>query len=407
VAVDEITIKSLEDFLAAISGRNDFYTRDIVFRGQSDASWEVKSTAYRRLEKYDPEWREYSKDMIPDKLLEYSETLMARARRYRGGEFDEHICDLPLLAKLRHRGAATILIDFTRSAMTALWFACQDDKTDGKVFCLRFNPITSTPLKITHKNEREDLSKLFKCLEGILEDGEIGIRTPWKIATWEPPLDNRILKQDSFFIFNREGGLAESRCKEIIVDRGSKADILKQLKELHNLSEVDILPDFYGFAQNNNSNKPYGPQTAPEIFAVAERYRRKNNKDKDDYKSAIKFYSQAIKLDERFIPAYIGRGDMKSALELYDEAIVDFEKAIELADVMDLNTSGDHEFQLGYKSSAYFGLSSVNEKQGLYGDAQRYRVKARKLEYQMWGVPDDYQSGPDISEFIDIDDESA
>ena len=36
--------------------------------------------------------------------------------------------ELELLADLRHHGSANCLIDFTRSALSALWFACEQTK---------------------------------------------------------------------------------------------------------------------------------------------------------------------------------------------------------------------------------------------------------------------------------------
>ena len=48
--------------------------------------------------------------------------------------------DLELLAELQYFGAATCLIDFTRSALVALWFACQQGsqrEANGKVFAVR------------------------------------------------------------------------------------------------------------------------------------------------------------------------------------------------------------------------------------------------------------------------------
>jgi len=405
MAKNEKTIRSLSGFLKAISELNSFHARDMIFRGQSDAKWELQSTAYRRLEKYDGNWWQYSDDQVASKLLEYSEALMERARRYGGREFPESIPDLRLLAKLRHHNAATILIDFTKSATTALWFACQKNKDeDGKVFCLDINSFALEPLKITHENEGEDLSELLEQLEGELIEGEFTYRAPDKIATWEPSLDNRVLKQDSFFIFNREGKLDDRNLKEIIVKRDSKGKILKQLEQSHNLSEITILPDFYGFAQNNDFEKPYGPQTAEEVFEVAEKYHRRNDTDKDDYRKVEKLYSKVIELDKGFIPAYLGRGDVKNDLDRCDEAIADFEEALKLIDAMDLSAFGSYESHLHYKSSAYQGLGLAKSKLGLNQDADYYFGAMDAIDNVLWNRDDYPDSEQDASEYIDEDD---
>ena len=60
----------------------------------------------------------------------------ARIRRF-DVEDGRKISDLQLLAKLQHFGAATGLLDFTWSALVALWFATQSPSgllCDGKLF---------------------------------------------------------------------------------------------------------------------------------------------------------------------------------------------------------------------------------------------------------------------------------
>ena len=52
----------------------------------------------------------------------------------------QQLSDLEILAELQHFGAATCLIDFSRSALVALWFACQHSskgEANGKVYAVR------------------------------------------------------------------------------------------------------------------------------------------------------------------------------------------------------------------------------------------------------------------------------
>jgi len=375
--VKEITIESLEHFLSEISDFNEFEVCDMVFRGQSDANWEVESTAYRRL-----------KNMNDDNLLKYNQELIERARRYRGGEFEEDLDDLPLLAKLQHHGAATVLIDFTRSAMIALWFACQkirdedgkEVKKAGKVFCLDVNPTNGRFRQITRKNEKQELSKLFDWLEKV--DNEITVWGARKTATFTPPLDNRVLQQDSQFIFNTEGRLNDDEFQKIfIIPWDNKPEILQQLKDLHNLSEETIFPDFYGFAQNNNFREHYGPQTATEIFEVALKYYLIN-----DYKRAVELFGRAIGRKPNFIRAFLCRGNANIDLKLYHDAIADFHVAIDLTDMMEVRLPDE---DLHYRYSAYAGLVLANQGLGLDDEVEKYTAKADELMYKLSGDEDE------------------
>jgi len=325
---NEITIKSLEEFLAAIS---NLECSDIVYRGQSNADWEVDSTAYRRLETPDS-----------DDLLEYSKHLIKRARRYRGREFEESIGDLHLLAKLRHYGAATLLIDFTRTAITALWFACQNDKTDGKVFCLDvsetddFNEIS--------RDDEEDLLHTLKT------SGD-------ELKKWEPPLDNRVLKQDSFFIFNAEGKVEDYLFAKIItIDKDSKMEILEQLQKSHNLSDETIFPDFYGFAQSNNFLQPFGPQTAEDIFEVARMHFSRN-----DYVKVIKLCTKVIRREPGNAGAYYRRGLTRYQLNLYEAALADFDST--------LRRDPDFTLAYFYRGNTKFTLKRYEEAIADYDEA--------------------------------------
>jgi len=293
----------LEKFLAKI---RELKGREIVYRGQSDADWKVESTAYRRLK--------INNNQTPYELLKYSQERIAKVRPDALRAFGGPIFDLRIIAKLQHHGAATMFIDFTKSALTALWFACherENEDKDGKVFCLDIGD-TNRFSEIKHEDEKKDLSDILECLSG-------------KIAKYEPPRDDRVLKQDSFFIFNAEGKLEDREFGKLIITikQEDKGEILEQLKKSHNLSEETVFPDFYGFAQNNDFRKPYYMQTAEELHEVALSHHRQGN-----YEKAIALYGDVIERDPDFVPAYNNRGDAKAMLRRYEEAIADFDEAI-------------------------------------------------------------------------------
>jgi len=266
MADDKVKITSLEGFLEAIdefkSGgiSADAMGLDMIYRGQSQAGWEVTSTSYRERKTAN------NGTLISDNLLKYNQDLVAEARRYRGREFEGFISDLHILAKLRHYGAATMLMDFTESAITALWFACQKTKdkngdeveTNGEVFCLNI----AEPIRFPQIKPEDEERKLSDIFQEIFSSGATSIGDLKIIARWVPPLDNRVLKQDSFFIFNEEGKLNNGIFKKIItIDKGYKGEILDQLKLADNISEASMFPDFYGFARYNRVRKTHNLQS--------------------------------------------------------------------------------------------------------------------------------------------------
>jgi hypothetical protein len=112
-----------------------------VYRGQSDESWGLTSTYYRRFnfnELDDDKHRH--KQPTQKQFKDYHETLINDAKSYHYHK--EKLSDLELLLELQHYGAATGLVDFSRDFLIALWFACNSKQdNDGSVFVLNSSNI--------------------------------------------------------------------------------------------------------------------------------------------------------------------------------------------------------------------------------------------------------------------------
>ncbi|MDE0332440.1 MAG: tetratricopeptide repeat protein, partial [Nitrospinae bacterium] len=281
--------------------------RFVLYRGLPDASWEVKSSAYLRIEA--------SQGEVPPSVFQnYIKWLLNRTGlqgfKKRGGE---ELSDLELLAELQHNGAATCLIDFTENALVALWFACREkpDKA-GKVVAMA-------------TDEDEDF---LIITDENLQDSIANFLNQDKLWKWEPrALNNRIVAQGSYFVFG-EGKIEKERWhyEEIRVDAKSKGEIRKELKEKFGITEEHLFRDFAGFALSNAHDRPYSDYKAEDYFSFGLAFHQRR-----DFEKAINAYDKVIELAPEDMRAYRSRGIAKRASGDISGAIADFDKVIELA----------------------------------------------------------------------------
>ncbi|MDO8390590.1 MAG: FRG domain-containing protein [Actinomycetota bacterium] len=108
---------TLQDLVSSLTGQDDGVR---LWRGQGDIAWPLDSTLVRRERSSEFGSTETHVTWQEGRLLD-------RARHRQHDRLDgATLDDFELLARLRHHGAATRLVDFSRSAMVALWFAASD-----------------------------------------------------------------------------------------------------------------------------------------------------------------------------------------------------------------------------------------------------------------------------------------
>ena len=319
-------VKTLIGFLRWAKQFND---GQYLFRGVPKKSYKIEAGACRRLPKAD----RYN----PAKLLKINQELIDKARLLGHDQLSgEQLSDLALLVELQHFRAATCLIDFTRNALVALWFACEQistkesenkvEETDGKVYAVRidnparFRTITSELLE--------------KKIDYFFVEDENG-RYP--LYQWQPKLqNNRIIAQQSVFIF---GGAKIEVADECIISQGGKQDLLKALDKLVGLTDATIYPDSDGFAQLHVQNNPdFEPDPQGYLQRGIEAHQ------KGEREEAITYYTTVISPppDDAAQPsdndilswahhhrgtAYMSEDPSESAVDL---AIEDFTEAIQL-----------------------------------------------------------------------------
>jgi FRG domain len=166
------------------------------WRGQADIDWFLDSTAVRRLQqplKFIGIRRRMPTD-LEARVRDYERRLLDAARLSGHGRADgRDLYDLELLALLRHHGAATRLLDFTRNVWVALWFACRESPDSLGLL---------VGLDISSAYEVSDLDTLACRLPDLLD------RAGPRLSLWRPSaLSPRMPAQQSFFLW----GAAEPR----------------------------------------------------------------------------------------------------------------------------------------------------------------------------------------------------
>ena len=301
-------VKTLSGFLKWAEQFND---GQYLFRGVSKHTHKLEASAYRRL----PEKERNN----PNKLLKINQELIDKARLLGHDQKDGHyLSDLELLAELQHFGAATCLIDFTRSAQIALWFACQQSSTgeaSGKVFAVRADDPalfrTITPKLVTEEN-----------IEHFFQEDE---RERCPLYQWQPKQqNNRIIAQQSVFIFGGSEIVAEAEC---VILKSSKSEILNSLDNSAGITEASIYPDFDDFARLHAQNKPH---VEPNVQGYLQRGTEAHLEGKLD--DAIVYYTEVVSFQPNssiLAKAYAARASIYASKREYNLALLDFTRAIE------------------------------------------------------------------------------
>ena len=215
-----------------------------MWRGQSDIRWPIHSAAFRRL-------MLDGKPPSEDDLSRYEMRLLKHAThkgyRYIDGR---RLSDFDLLARLQHHGAATRLIDATRNALVALYFAAiSNPRTDGVLIGLNAEFLGG------YENEPKE-EEYASVIYGL---GKFDYP-----QTWEPPaITNRISAQGSQFLYSHiaisdRGSLAISSDNHALlaipITSTIKKDILSNLSESFDIRHLTLFPDIDGFCYTNRSD---------------------------------------------------------------------------------------------------------------------------------------------------------
>ena len=285
-----------------------------IYRGQGNAIWPLESGALRRLERsyslLNEEFLPTNEKELRKKIRDYQDTHLLKPLKVidSGNQRDEL-----RLAELQHHGAATMLLDFTKSPLVALWFACskeldkKQNPLDGKVFAFDLgNPI------------------------GVWSNGqdEGWLKKPSQRHLYFEPdhsLSPRVAAQQSVFVVCDPYPPIQDG--EIDIPASLKADILEEIKRL-GVSEEVIFADLPGFAAQNKPSSPLPLSADPiKLRQAGERAFQKG-----DFDLALKYFDPfSRRVPEAAEPHWL-KGNALAGLQEYERAIDSYTAAIALED---------------------------------------------------------------------------
>ena len=327
-----------------------------VFRGQGDGHWELESGAVRRIVKEQGEAIRYVAK-LSELVAVYQREVLINPAITRAFDLDEHgrMSELELLAKLQHFGAGTALLDFTWDPLVALWFACEEDNEDGKVFALNIGGTDGAP-RLDKEEEQKRIEEVFRQERGR------------GVVLWEPTTRGeaapRILRQRSVFVVGPPI-VPKELVHEIPVEQSRKVAIKQELSKLFDKGEDSLFMDMQGFAYANRWGNPISQLSDPSWYGGLgnKAYREER------YEEAVRHYTEAIErgLDEGHM--YVRRGNAQTNINHFEETESDFTKAIELhnqAGAYGPYPTRNEKWQIG---AAYMNRGNVRYELGKFADA--------------------------------------
>lgn len=332
----------------------------LIYRGQKDSKDPVNCGAARRYINSG-----HIGEITKQDLLEYHNDYLLENAKKIGLNFKDgrELKDMELIADLQHHGCATMLIDFTRDPLIALFFATEqssrDKNANGAVFVLRIDD-TKRFKELSSKDLCGD-----ECIKNKLTNNDNNY-----LYFWEPTqLNKRIPAQHSVFVF----GEPEISSKDILLkfvimktneasEKGTdisrppkeeskrkkiqnyKVRIQEILQNSHDLNNTVLFNDLPGFSYANN-HKAKLEITTPQYLITKARECFQQNQ----YNQSIEYYSRYIKKIRNNSIAFLERGNAYAFSNNIENAIKDFKKAILLDPKLAIayNNLGSAKLDLG------------------------------------------------------------
>lgn len=134
------------------------------------------------------------------------EDLINNAKKHYPQKYGIDFSDLDILADIQHNGGATCLVDFSKNILTSLWFACSaDPECDGYIYCYDYINDMIRNDALTYIRPDDEKKSIRDLISQTYKETNISSDITARFCLWEPSTrNNRILRQDSIFLFGIE-----------------------------------------------------------------------------------------------------------------------------------------------------------------------------------------------------------
>ena len=425
-AVQEI-IKYVSGLISDRNGKNDDIFPQYIYRGitrydknfengtKDISEWTIRSgLAIRMSESYS---EGFSKNDFVSALID----LTQRARKEFPIDYADY-SDLEILADIQHNGGATCLVDFSKNLLTALWFACsneKDDDKDGFLFC--YNIIEDIKKhSLEYLNPTTEIEQIKTVLLNTYRYTNYNYEKVDKFCLWEPTnVNGRIIRQDSVFLFGTESFvIGEHDIFTVRIPRKLKRLIRECLSVLFNISSENMYKDSVGLATSNAKSILMPGSLCLEMDISENEKRLRLYKyhlsealayiNKGSFQSALsqlksceKYIGEVESMNahnffdgtenERKIEVYFYLGTCYMKLNYLDNAIVEFEKvkslSLKVLDNPDIKQV-DIKYYLKKCLETYDLLIDISYERQFYDHALKYCKELIKMDFCSLNVHD-------------------
>ena len=143
---NEIIIQNISEYVNIICQKNSeieqkdvWHNEELLFRGQANKNYELLPSLGRN--------RDFACDCT---IFNQERNLIEMAKYKLPDMFNQELSPIDLLALLQHHGIPTRLLDITENSLVALYFACNNESTDGEVIVFKNKNVDVTNYPIVN-----------------------------------------------------------------------------------------------------------------------------------------------------------------------------------------------------------------------------------------------------------------